>query len=48
MLEALLAGERDVTGRADFARGRLRATRDPLERALRGSCTPHHSFLLTE
>jgi transposase len=48
MLEALLAGERDVTVLADFARGRLRAKRDQLEEALRGYCSPHHSFLLTE
>ena len=48
MLEALIAGERDVTVLADFARGRLRAKRDQLEEALRGYCTPHHSFLLTE
>lgn len=48
MLEALIAGERDVTVLADFARGRLRAKRDQLEEALQGYCTPHHSFLLTE
>ena len=28
MLEALIAGQHDVEGRADLARGRLRATRD--------------------
>jgi transposase len=48
MLEALMAGERDVTVLADFARGRLRAKRDQLEEALQGYCTPHHSFLLAE
>jgi transposase len=37
-----------VTVLADFARGRLRAKRDQLEEALRGYCSPHHSFLLTE
>jgi transposase len=48
MLEALMAGERDVTVLADLARGRLRAKRSQLEEALQGYCTPHHSFLLTE
>jgi transposase len=48
MLEALIAGHRDVTELADLARGRLRAKRDQLEAALQGYCTPHHSFLLTE
>ena len=33
MLEALMAGERDVTVLADFARGRLRAQRAQLEEA---------------
>jgi transposase len=48
MLEALIAGERDVAALAELARGRLRAKRDPLAEALRGSCTPHPSFRLTE
>jgi transposase len=48
MLEALIAGQRDVTVLADLARGRLRTKRDQLEEALRGSFTPHHGFLLTE
>jgi transposase len=47
MLEALMAGERGVTVLADFARARRRAKRGQLEEALRGYCTPHHSFLLT-
>ena len=47
-LEALIAGARDVTVLADFARGRLRAKRDRLEEALRGYGTPHPSCLLTE
>jgi transposase len=48
MLEALIAGQRDVTALAALARGRLRTKRDQLEEALRGSFTPHHGFLLTE
>jgi transposase len=47
-LEALMAGERDVAALAELARGRLRAKRDQLAEALRGSCTSHHGFLLTE
>jgi transposase len=48
MLEALIAGQRDVTTLAALARGRLRTKRDQLEEALRGAFTPHHGFLLTE
>ena len=48
MLEALIAGERDVAALAELARGRRRAKRDQLAEALRGSFTPHHRFLLTE
>jgi transposase len=47
-LEALIAGQRDVTALADLARGRLRPKRAQLEEALQGYFTPHHSFLLTE
>jgi transposase len=48
MLEARIAGPRDADALADLARGRLRAKRDQLAEALRGYCTSHHSFLLTE
>jgi transposase len=48
MLEAILAGQRDVETLADLARGRLRAKRDQLKEALEGRVTAHHSFLLTE
>jgi transposase len=48
MLEAFIAGQRDGAALADLARGRLRTKRDPLAEALRGSCTSHHGFLLTE
>jgi transposase len=47
-LEALLAGQRDVTARAGLARGRLRSKRDQLKAALCGYFTPHPGFLLTE
>ena len=48
LLEALIAGQRDVDALADLARGRLRAKRAQLAEALQGYFTPHHSFLLTE
>ena len=48
MLEALMAGERDVTVLSALARGRMRSKRSELEDALRGRFMPHHSFLLTE
>jgi transposase len=48
MLQALIAGQRDVTALADLARGRLRTKRDQLAEALRGYFTSHHGFLLTE
>lgn len=48
MLEALIAGQRDVDALADLARGRLRTKRDQLADALQGYFTSHHSFLVTE
>jgi transposase len=48
MLEALLAGERDVNRLADLARGRMRAKREQLEQALAGRMQPHHGFLIAE
>ena len=48
MLEALIAGERDLSVMAALARGRMRSKRAELEEALRGHFLPHHSFLLTE
>jgi transposase len=48
MLEALIAGQRDVDALADLARGRLRTKRDQLAEALQGYLTSHHSFLVTE
>jgi transposase len=48
MLEALIAGQRDVDALAELARGRLRTKRDQLAEALQGYFTSHHSFLVTE
>lgn len=48
MLEAILAGQRDVEVLADLARGRLRAKRAQLKVALEGRVTAHHSFVMTE
>lgn len=48
ILEALVAGETDPTTLADLARGRLRAKRELLTRAVVGRFTAHHAFLLTE
>ena len=48
MLEALIAGQRDVEVLAELARGRLRAKRAQLQEALAGRMTAHHSFLLAE
>jgi transposase len=48
MLEALIAGERDVAALAELARGRMRTKRDQLAAALRGSFTAHHRCLVTE
>jgi transposase len=48
MLEALVAGERDVTILANLARGRMRSKRAELADALCGRFSSHHSCLLTE
>lgn len=40
MLEALMAGERDVSVMAELARGRMRSKRAELEEALRGHFLP--------
>jgi transposase len=48
MLEALIAGQRDVGVLAELARGRLRTKREQLKEALEGRFTAHHGFLLTE
>lgn len=48
MLQALLAGQTDVSVLADLAQGRLRAKRSELEQALRGALQPHHAFMLAQ
>src|SRR3712207_2603797 len=48
MLEALLAGQTDVSVLADLAQGRLRSKRTELEQALRGTLLEHHAFMLTQ
>jgi transposase len=48
MLDALIAGQRNVAVLEELARGRLQAKRAQLEEALQGHFTPHHRFMLTE
>ena len=48
ILEALLVGETDPALLAELARGRLRAKRDQLARAVVGRFTDHHAFMVTE
>lgn len=46
MLEALVAGQSDVTALAQLAKGRLRSKLTELEQALRGTLEPHHAFMI--
>jgi transposase len=46
MIEAIIAGEYDPVKLADLARRRLRKKIPQLERAMKGSVTDHHRFLL--
>jgi transposase len=48
MLQALVAGETDVTAMAELARGKMRDKRATLERALAGRFGPHQRFLVAE
>lgn len=48
MLEALIAGQTDVSVLAELAKGRLRAKRAELEQALQGTLLPHHAFMLAQ
>jgi transposase len=48
MLNALIDGSSDTAAMADLARGRMRAKRGLLERALVGRMEAHQRFLLTE
>jgi transposase len=47
MIEAIIAGTTEPAALADLAKGRLRAKREELERALAGRVTDHHRLLLT-
>jgi transposase len=48
ILEALIAGQRDVQALADLAKGRLRNKREALATALKGFIEPHHCFILAQ
>jgi transposase len=48
MIRALIEGRDDPAELAELARGRLRAKRPELARALEGRVTEHHRFLLRE
>lgn len=48
LLEALVAGQTDVTVLAELAQGRLRAKRQELEQALRGRLQPHHACMIAQ
>src|SRR6266576_1307027 len=48
MLNALIDGSTDVASMADMARGKMRAKRGLLERALAGRMEAHQRFLLAE
>jgi transposase len=48
ILHALLDGQTDPKVLAELAQGRLRAKREQLERALKGTLTPHQRFMLTD
>jgi transposase len=46
MLQALVAGQTDVSALAQLAKGRLRSKLPELEQALRGTLLEHHAFLI--
>ena len=48
MLEALIAGQTDVTALAQLAKGRLRTKLSELEQALAGTLQPHHAFMIAQ
>jgi transposase len=48
MIEALIAGEKDVTVLAELAKHKLRAKIAELQRALQGELTEHHCYLLRQ
>jgi transposase len=48
MVEALIAGEKDVSALAELAQRQLRGKIPQLQRALEGELTEHHRFLLRQ
>lgn len=48
MLEALVAGQTDVSELAQLAKGRLRSKIAELEQALRGTLEPHQAFMIAQ
>jgi transposase len=48
MLQAVVAGQTDVSVLAELAKGRLRSKRVELEQALRGTLQSHHAFMITQ
>jgi transposase len=48
MLQALVAGQTDVSALAQLAKGRLRNKLPELEQALRGTLQPHHAFMISQ
>jgi transposase len=48
ILAELIQGQASAEAMADLAKGRLRAKRDELIKALEGRVKPHHRFVLTE
>lgn len=48
MLEALVAGQTDVSELAQLAKGRLRSKIGELEQALQGTLEPHQAFMIAQ
>lgn len=48
IVEALIAGEKDVSALAELAQGRLRGKIPELQRALQGELSEHHFYLLRQ
>src|SRR5947208_10601572 len=48
MLQALVAGQTDISALAQLAKGRLRSKLAELEQALRGTLEPHHAFMISQ
>jgi transposase len=48
LLEAVIAGQTDVTALAQLAKGRLRTKLPEREQALQGALQPHHAFMIAQ